>query len=878
MATKEIALAIALTGSTLNAAAQPQISDYRLVNPSVVSGAQSVCTGDLNGDGRSDVLVQTTSELQGPVGSRLIWFPNLGSGAMGPAQELLRGESLRGHDVADLDADGDLDVLVSSVEGLTPQLFTLENQGDGTFDTTSELFASFGHLELKDLDQDGRLDLIVKSVGPTQVHFGVAGGGFDGGQGLAIGAFGEAASTSFDANGDGLLDILTEVYVQSGPTTGDFALLLFIQTPNRAFDPGVIVQGGLPTTAPLASLDVDLDGRDDIIRSSSGGLTWARSLGAGAFALLQVLPGFPSDLAELYPMDLDFDGDDDLIYVRNGGLGQRLLGDAINESSGLVPGEQLTTTLPIGAFAAADLNGDGWVDPVWVTLLQATLLTSARRSGLPYGQPVELSDRVSGPGVVGDLNGDGQLDVVTGTDGPYRYFERTSAATFARSEPVTIGGSGIIAPLIEDFDGDGFDDLLMGRQETSANVAAITLARGSSSGLGPALDVLTFPSAEFMSEVAAVDVDRDGDLDLTFCTFDLGLVTVHENLGGGAFGPRQVIDTLALSSVALAEDLSGDSVAELVVLEDAYGTPTIYLYPGAPGGGFGPRRRVGTETTDTSMIESMDVDLDGDQDLLRLTGDTSNVSLLWYENLGSLQFAPSRVLMQWSGSINNIEMCVADWNQDGQADLVFSNRFPRTLTWREVTSSGQLGPESSITSRFRSAESLVVLDLDGDQDLDLMVTDQPAEALRWFENLRDISATFCSSTANSTGEEALLSVSGSDFAALNRLALNVRCLPNQTFGIFVVSDTPDFVPQPNGSAGNLCLGGSIGRYVQPGQIQSSGGAGAFSLTLDLRTTPTSTNTVSVMSGQSFFYQAWYRDVAGGLATSNFSSGSRVDFR
>ncbi len=37
-----------------------------------------------------------------------------------------------------------------------------------------------------------------------------------------------------------------------------------------------------------------------------------------------------------------------------------------------------------------------------------------------------------------------------------------------------------------------------------------------------------------------------------------------------------------------------------------------------------------------------------------------------------------------------------------------------------------------------------------------------------------------------------------------------------------VSTVGGFVASPNGSQGNLCLAGSIGRYVGAGQIQNSG--------------------------------------------------------
>ena len=82
---------------------------------------------------------------------------------------------------------------------------------------------------------------------------------------------------------------------------------------------------------------------------------------------------------------------------------------------------------------------------------------------------------------------------------------------------------------------------------------------------------------------------------------------------------------------------------------------------------------------------------------------------------------------------------------------------------------------------------------------------------------------------------------------------------------------------PGGSAGNLCVTGAIGRYVGPGQIQNSGGAGAIGLDLDLQQMPTPTGLVAAQSGETWHFQAWHRDFQAGVATSNFTQALSLSF-
>ena len=75
----------------------------------------------------------------------------------------------------------------------------------------------------------------------------------------------------------------------------------------------------------------------------------------------------------------------------------------------------------------------------------------------------------------------------------------------------------------------------------------------------------------------------------------------------------------------------------------------------------------------------------------------------------------------------------------------------------------------------------------------------------------------------------------------------------------------------------LCLGGAIGRYVGPGQIQNSGSAGAISLAIDNTQVPQPTGFVTIAAGETWSFQAWHRDAVAGSATSNFTAGYEITF-
>ncbi len=125
--------------------------------------------------------------------------------------------------------------------------------------------------------------------------------------------------------------------------------------------------------------------------------------------------------------------------------------------------------------------------------------------------------------------------------------------------------------------------------------------------------------------------------------------------------------------------------------------------------------------------------------------------------------------------------------------------------------------------------------------------------------------------ANSTGMSGSILALGSGDAG-ESLTLVAGDLPQSQFGYFVVSAQTGS-SNPMGSSGTLCLGGSIGRFNASGQVGNSGMMGRFSLVADTSNLPLSPP-VAAQSGETWYFQAWYRDIGG---TSNFTDGLSVLF-
>ncbi len=131
-----------------------------------------------------------------------------------------------------------------------------------------------------------------------------------------------------------------------------------------------------------------------------------------------------------------------------------------------------------------------------------------------------------------------------------------------------------------------------------------------------------------------------------------------------------------------------------------------------------------------------------------------------------------------------------------------------------------------------------------------------------------VGSVICAGVPNSTGAGARLVALGSDVLAANSLSLRAMDLPVGAASVFMFSRMPGLVLQPGGSQGQLCLGGSVGRFLSQGEVGPANESGLVALEVDLTQLPGGGVAGRPGPGDTLYFQAWYRDRQPGTAATN----------
>ena len=130
-------------------------------------------TADLDGDGDVDVLF-AASDYSGRVGDKIAWYENVdGQGTFGSQRIIATTEDSAVLSVyaADIDGDGDVDVLSGSVYGDTIAWYE-NSDGKGTFSNPYSITTKADRLSsvhTADLDGDGDVDVLSASSGDDTI-------------------------------------------------------------------------------------------------------------------------------------------------------------------------------------------------------------------------------------------------------------------------------------------------------------------------------------------------------------------------------------------------------------------------------------------------------------------------------------------------------------------------------------------------------------------------------------------------------------------------------------------------------------------------------------------------------------------------------------
>jgi hypothetical protein len=318
-----------------------------------------------------------------------------------------------------------------------------------------------------------------------------------------------------------------------------------------------------------------------------------------------------------------------------------------------VPADEEILTSGYNAPYLVDHDGDGDLDLFVGVLGGAFNPTRTAASNLhlylqgPDGRMARASERYVDQVDVGsesapalsDLDGDGDLDLVvgnrvdTGGDGARLFvYENTGtpqAPAFALRDTVRPMDGYHFAPRFADLDGDGRDELLLGTWNDDVHL----FRRDDPPGVDGTgwvtprwVPVTEGPVVELTrgshSVPAPGDLDGDGDLDLLVGESS-GEVNVYRNTGT-ATAPDFELVTEALDGIDVGRrshpvliDLDGDGDLDLLLAREGTGVEArMNLGEGEELPRFGPARPLALELPPLATPAPVDLDGDGDVDLL----------------------------------------------------------------------------------------------------------------------------------------------------------------------------------------------------------------------------------------------------------------------
>ncbi|WP_338790087.1 FG-GAP-like repeat-containing protein [Bernardetia sp. MNP-M8] len=545
----------------------------------------------------------------------------------------------------DFDGDGDIDIISGSGGIPASDDFRLfENTGTTTAPnwaapvlapnglSGADLIANFAGSNFTpsfvDIDNDGDLDVFIGTFNSgilyqentgsaTAPNYAAA---IANPFGITTAGIGNFTAPSFvDIDGDGDQDMfigdLLDTNIFFFENTGSATAPTFVAgTPANQFGFDNI---GYVTRLNFA--DLDNDGDSDVMMGDYyGNFTYYENTGsatAPSFASNQVNPFFigggNTTWSSVSFADVDNDGDFDLISGEE-------FGDYIYHENYGTPTEPKYSNFPFdiatladgyNALDYADMDGDGDIDIILGNdggdvLFIENIATST--PGASFAAPVSILT-VGGFEVhptVADLDGDGDIDILVGgfAGTNLTYFENIgNATTFNFAAPVvspfglTGAGGSLRAPEFMDIDGDGDQDILVGR-----GVAGALYFENTGTSTAPAYAAaVTNPFG--LSGIAAgasfgeVDIDNDGDLDLAYG--DDAAISFYLNTGtstapnfvdaGNSFGIDDNADTdYDVTVVDIDQDgnyeaFVGNKSSDLFIYKDTKVIPEISIVEGA---------------------------------------------------------------------------------------------------------------------------------------------------------------------------------------------------------------------------------------------------------------------------------------------------------
>jgi hypothetical protein len=702
---------------------QALLPPVSLDDPSAVP--QAMAAGEFTGNGVLDLAVASAGS-SGPDTVSILLGEGQGVFDLLPPISLGMGLNPTSIIAAPLFGSGSVDLAVADQAYGTISL--LQGDGQGGFLPPIDLDLGSGEapnvVATGDFTGDGELDLAIGLQDPNNVAIELNQGDGQFAQPASVGLVPQNTPLVADLNGDGVADvtivdgagdILFRQGVPDQPGTFEPPITLNPGDPSRDIAAVVTSQGTL-----LASVDAE-DNAVSLFAYGNGRFSRVGSLATGL------------EPAQIVSANLDGSGADDLI-IRNVGDGTLTI-DMSNGQGGFLPPIDLAVGSGISDISVADINQDGRPDILLAnqtsgevevilnlgdgefstpTLYRAGIGLSAVVGGTGT-TPLSLDSQDGTVGVAAAaLTPGGPTDLVALNSGAETLGVLTGLGGGRFANPYSLPTTGPTSAIrVADLTGDGNADLAI------LGPDGLTIWLGDGKGgfvPGNIIDVGSDPTG---LTIADVNGDKLPDL-LVGNAFGDVLVLLNE--GHGVFKPPTITDQsvslavaypngsgtptfifadqardrvivqtgplaqptvladrttgLLVPSAPVLADLNGDGIPDLIVANT--GGNDVLVYPGLPGGGFGPALNDGNGfPVGTNPVAVIVANLNGHPDLIVADKGSNDVSILLNEPEGnSFTFVPGPRLRVGAGPV---ALLYGDFYGNGSSDLLVSDSGSNNL-------------------------------------------------------------------------------------------------------------------------------------------------------------------------------------------------------